>query len=145
MTTTHFENAWGSTSDDTITAAGSASAVVLVGDTGNDTLTGGNSADFLYGFAGADTLNGGAGNDNLIGGADTDTFAFGAGWGTDIVWDWVDGVEKFNLQGSGAANFGALTVDQNFAGSGNAYITFGSNHILVVGGANHIDTGDFIF
>jgi hypothetical protein len=49
------------------------------------------------------------------------------------------------MQGSGAANFAALTVDQNYFGSGNAFITFGSNHILVVGDANHIDAADFIF
>jgi hypothetical protein len=53
--------------------------------------------------------------------------------------------EKFNLQGSGAANFAALTVDQNYLGSGNALITFGGNQILVVGGANHIDASDFLF
>ena len=88
---------------------------------------------------------GGAGNDNLIGGAGTDTFVFGAGWGTDIVWDWADGSEQFNLQGSGATSFGDLTVDQNYFGSGNAYITFGTNHILVVGGANQISAGDFLF
>ena len=145
MTATHFENAWGSTSADTITAAGSATTAVIVGDAGNDALTGGNAGDFLYGFSGNDTLNGGAGNDNLIGGAGTDTFAFSAGWGTDIVWDWVDGSEHFNLQGSGATSFGDLTVDQNYFGSGNAYITFGTNHILVVGGANQISAGDFLF
>jgi hypothetical protein len=61
------------------------------------------------------------------------------------VWDWTDGIEKLNLQGSAAASFSALTVNQNFSGSGNALITFGGNQILIVGGANHIDAGDFIF
>src|SRR5215475_4636320 len=62
MNATHFENAWGSASDDTITAAGAATSVVMVGDTGNDTLTGGNVGDFLYGFDGDDILKGGPGN-----------------------------------------------------------------------------------
>jgi Ca2+-binding RTX toxin-like protein len=140
-----FENAWGSTSGDNLTAAGSSTTAVIVGDAGNDILTGGNAGDFLYGFAENDTLTGGAGADNLIGGDGTDTFVFGSGWGTDIVWDWQDTAELFNLQGSGAANFAALTIDQNYFGSGNAFVTFGSNHILVVGGAGLIDMGDFIF
>jgi len=101
--------------------------------------------EFLYGFGDNDTLTGGAGNDNLIGGAGTDTFAFGLGWGTDIVWGWQDGVEKFNLQGSGAASFADLTVNHNVLGSGNALISFAGNQIPVIGGANHIDAGDFIF
>ncbi len=146
LTTTGFENAWGSTSADTLTAAGSATSVTLVGDAGNDTLTGGNAGDFLYGFSGSDTLNGGSGNDNLIGGTgDDDTFAFGAGWGTDIVWDWQNGVEQFDLRGSGATSFANLTVNQNVSGSGNALVSFSGNQILIVGGANQIDAGDFIF
>jgi Ca2+-binding RTX toxin-like protein len=91
MATTGFENAWGSTSNDTITAAGSATTAVIVGDAGNDTLTGGNAGDFLYGFDGNDVLTGGPGNDNLIGGASTDTFLFGSNWGRDIVCLGLDG------------------------------------------------------
>jgi Ca2+-binding RTX toxin-like protein len=144
MAATGFENAWGSTSADTITAAGSATSAVLVGDAGNDVLTGGNAGDFLYGFGDNDTLNGGAGNDNLIGGAGADTFAFAANWGIDIVWDWENGVEQFDLTGSGATGFGDLTVDQDYLGSGNALITFNGNQILVVGGANAIDASDFL-
>lgn len=145
MAATGFENAWGSTSADTITAAGSSATAVIVGDTGNDILTGGNASDFLYGFGDNDRLTGGGGNDNLIGGVGTDTFAFGSGWGTDIVWDWANGLEKFNMQGSGAASFAALAVDQNYFGSGNALISLGGNQVLVVGAANQIDVGDFVF
>jgi Ca2+-binding RTX toxin-like protein len=145
LTTTGFENAWGSTSADTLTAAGSSASVTLVGDAGNDVMTGGNVGDFLYGFSGSDTLNGGSGNDNLIGGADADTFVFAAGWGTDIVWDWQNGAEQFDMRGSGATSFGNLTVNQNLSGSGNALVTFGGNQVLVIGGANQIDAGDFIF
>ena len=145
LAATGFENSWGSTSADTISGAGSASAVVVIGDAGDDILTGGNVGDFLYGLGDNDTLNGGAGNDNLVGGLGTDTFAFGAGWGTDIVWDWSNGAEQFNLAGSGATSFAQLTIDQNFADSGNALVSFAGNQILVVGGANLITSDDFVF
>ena len=70
---------------------------------------------------------------------------FNAGWGVDIVWDWVNGSEKFSLVSTGATNFGMLTIDQNFSGSGNALISFGANQILAVGAANQIDATDFLF
>ena len=142
MTTTGFENAWGSTSDDTITAAGASTAMVMVGDTGNDTLTGGNVGDFLYGFGGNDILNGGPGNDNLIGGTGTDAFVFGAGWGIDTVWDWQNGTEKFNLAGSGATQFSDLAVTTVGA---NAVVSFAGNQIWVINGAGQIDATDFLF
>ena len=150
LATAAIENVWGSTfgDNDNFTAAGSSSSVVLVGDRGSDKLTGGNGGDFLYGQAGNDTLNGGAGNDNLSGGLDTDTFVFSANWGSDIIWDWANGAEKFDMRGSGVTVFSQLTVDQDIDDGGagkDAYITFGTNHILVVGGANNIDQGDFLF
>lgn len=142
---TGFENAWGSAFADTLSGAGAAGTVVLVGDAGNDSLTGGSASDFLYGLGDNDTLAGGGGNDNLVGDLGIDTFVFGAGWGADIVWDWADGTERFDMRGSGAVSFAALSVDQNFLGSGNALIGFSDNQILVVGGANQIDAGDFWF
>ena len=71
--------------------------------------------------------------------------AFGAGWGTDIVWDWSNGAEHFDLAGSGATAFAQLTVDQNFAGSGHALVSFGGNQILVIGAAGQITSDDFSF
>jgi Ca2+-binding RTX toxin-like protein len=143
-TTAAIEKVWGSTFGDSFTAAGSASTAVLVGDLGNDTLTGGNAGDFLYGQGGNDVLNGGRGNDNLIGDLGADTFAFSANWGSDIVWGWLNGAEKFDLRGSGVTAFSQLTVNQNLGGSGDALISFGTNRILVVDGANQIDAGDFL-
>ena len=90
-------------------------------------------------------VDGGRGNDNLIGGDGTDTFVFNANWGVDIVWDWQNGVEQFDMSGSGAANYAALTVDQNVGGSGNALVSFGADQILIIGGANQIDETDFSF
>ena len=148
LTAGGFENAGGGIFNDSLTAAGSAGAVVMVGDLGNDTLTGGNGNDFLYGFGGNDHLRGGAGNDNLVGGEGADRFAFSANWGADTVWDWVNGTEKFDLRGSGVISFAQLTIVQDLDGPGpgrHAYIAFGTNLIQVVGGANLIDAGDFLF
>ncbi len=105
LNTAGIENAWGSTSDDILSGAGSNSTVVLVGDTGNDTLIGGNATDFLYGFAGNDTLTGGAGNDVLLGGDGNDLFAYTSptGSGFDSIFDFTSGADHFQMT---AASFG---------------------------------------
>jgi hypothetical protein len=54
--------------NDTLDAAGSTAANVLVGGAGNDTLLGGSGNDILIGGLGNDVLHGNGGNDILIGG-----------------------------------------------------------------------------
>jgi len=139
---TGFENAWGSSFDDTLSAAGSATAAVMVGDTGNDSLTGSDIGDFLYGFGDNDTLTGGGGNDNLIGGDGVDTFAFGASWGVDLLWDWADGTEQFDLSGSGATQFSDLVV---FTSGAHEVVSYDGNQIWVLNSAGLVDEGDFLF
>ena len=142
MSATGFENAWGSSFDDTLSAAGSATAAVMVGDTGNDSLTGSDIGDFLYGFGDNDTLTGGGGNDNLIGGDGVDTFAFGAGWGVDLLWDWADGTEQFDLSGSGATQFSDLVV---FTSGAHEVVSYDGNQIWVLNSAGLVDEADFLF
>jgi len=62
-----------------VLAAGVASAALVAGGPGNDTLNGTAGDDSLYGRAGNDTLNGQAGNDDLDGGPGADTLNGGAG------------------------------------------------------------------
>jgi Ca2+-binding RTX toxin-like protein len=54
--------------NDTLDAAGSTAANVLVGGAGNDTLLGGSGNDLLIGGLGNDVLHGNGGDDVLIGG-----------------------------------------------------------------------------
>jgi len=62
-----------------VLAVGVASAALVAGGPGNDTLNGTAGDDSLYGRAGNDTLNGQAGNDDLDGGPGADTLNGGAG------------------------------------------------------------------
>ena len=80
----------------------------LFGDNGADTLSGDNDDDTILGGAGADNLLGGFGDDLLDGGTDDDwltggfgidSFVLRPGDGNDIVWDYQDGIDKFQLEG----------------------------------------------
>ena len=60
----------------------------LVGDFGNNTLDGGLGHDYLAGYEGNDTLDGGVGNDSLAGGVGNDIYVFGRGYGQDTVYEY---------------------------------------------------------
>lgn len=62
-----------------VTAAPAASAAMLRGTSGSDTLTGTGQRDVLRGYAGADAISANAGNDTVWGDAGTDTIDGGAG------------------------------------------------------------------
>jgi ELWxxDGT repeat protein len=153
--------------NDTLDGSGATTDLVLFAGAGTDTVTGGSGNDFLWGEAGDDTLVGGAGDDTIVGGTGADkltggagtdnlfggngsntgdgaadTFVFTAGWGTDFVYGFDDGTDKLDMTASGATQFSQLTVTSS---NGNADIDFGTNHIIVVGQATHIDAGDFVF
>jgi Ca2+-binding RTX toxin-like protein len=144
MTSTGFENAWGSASADTISAASATTAVVIVGDAGNDSIIGGSAGDFLYGFGGSDTLVGGLGDDNLVGGAGNDVFLFNsAAFGSDLVWDFTAG-DLINMAGSGVSEFSGLNIA---VFGGNSVVTSaatGSSAIWVVG-VTSLTAADFVF
>ncbi|MBK7060664.1 MAG: hypothetical protein IPH51_09245 [Rubrivivax sp.] len=73
----------GTTGNDSIN--GAAGADTLYGRAGNDSLNGGADNDILYGEAGNDTLDGGTGNDVLNGGLGNNTYLFGKGDGQDLI------------------------------------------------------------
>jgi Ca2+-binding RTX toxin-like protein len=101
----------------------------LQGYKGDDVIEGGEDADKLYGQNGNDILNGGLGNDTIIGGTGndaivgaegTDVLRGGAGQDVffldsygenDLIVDFTDGVDKFNL--TGELDFNRLTIDDN--------------------------------
>lgn len=82
-------NGSGNSSDNVIT--GNAIANLLMGGSGNDTLSGG---------LGNDTLEGGTGTDSLMGGAGADRFRASSTLGSDVVTDFVSGVDRFEFRQS---------------------------------------------
>ena len=81
------------------------------GGTDNDTLFGGAGRDTLFGGADNDLLVGGEGNDTLLGGSGADSFFLKAGKGTDLIFDYSDGNDKFVLEEG--LEFSDLTIVQN--------------------------------
>lgn len=59
-------------------------ALVINGNSGNDTITGGNANDTIDGGAGNDALDGGVGNDTVTGGLGDDTFTVSSGVDTIV-------------------------------------------------------------
>jgi predicted extracellular nuclease len=124
----------------------------LNGGTGNDTMDGGEDNDVLYGNAdndslfgniGNDTLWGNAGNDTLTGGDGADVFAFDAGFGTDLVADFQDGVDLFEMQIAGLTNFSQLTVAQNLA---DVVVLYSGNSFTIANQTvANITAADFMF
>ncbi len=134
------ENLIGSSAGDTLT--GDITANRLSGEGGNDVLRGGDGADTLLGGDGADTLSGGTGADRLTGGADADRFVFNTGFGSDIVTDFQNGIDRIAIT-TGAEKFGDVTVAD--AGA-DAVITFSGVTITLLS-FDHAQIGaeDFVF
>jgi Ca2+-binding RTX toxin-like protein len=91
----------------------------LQGDAGNDELHAGASGSTMDGGTGADRLFSSGADDQMTGGRDPDTFAldgaqdifvYGSGpWGSDTIFGFEDGVDLFDLRGSGLT-FNDLTI-----------------------------------
>jgi VCBS repeat-containing protein len=77
-TTTHIEDAYGGSGNDTI--MGSVAANYLRGNSGNDDISGNDGADVLEGGVGDDRLDGGNGNDHMNGGDGSDTVRLSGAW-----------------------------------------------------------------
>jgi hypothetical protein len=78
---------------------------------------------------------------DLRNGGSADTFVFASGWGTDTVYDFDNGVDKFDMTAL-HTNFASLTVTSV---AGDADVSLGSDLFVVVHGAGLIDAGDFLF
>lgn len=131
--------------NDTLNGAAHTTAFTAYGGDGADTITGGSGNDVLFGEDGADIITGGGGGDVFIGGAGADNFVFAAGWGSDLVADFQNGSDRFDmtaLAGSGVTSIGDLTITAQGA---DALISWNGNSILVQNAAGQIDSSDFIF
>ncbi len=140
----NFENLTGSKNSDKLT--GSTGNNVLEGLSGNDTLSGG---------SGLDTLIGGTGRDQMTGGSQSDTFVFLStadsvrGSSSDLITDFADGVDKFNLSAIDAVTGGtdsAFTLIGNraFTGvAGELQALISNGQTLVMGDINGDKVADF--
>jgi Ca2+-binding RTX toxin-like protein len=98
------------------------------GGGGHDELYGGKQDDVLVGNSGDDRLAGNFGDDNLWGDSGADTFAFekigDINTYGDVVWDFLDGVDTFDVSG----------IDANAGLPGNqAFVFVGSGPFTGVG------------
>jgi Ca2+-binding RTX toxin-like protein len=123
---------------------GSAFNDILGMDSGANRLEGGAGADRLFGGGGNDVLIGGTGNDELNGGTGADRFVFSSlGWGADVVTDFQDGQDLFDLRGTGLTFASLSFVAQ---GGGTLITVSGGGSILVAGVATGLlGTADFLF
>ena len=127
------------------TIRGKAGNDTIRGLGGNDRLFGDAGNDRLFGDNANDRLDGGVGTDSLTGGANVDTFVFKRGYGHDTVLDYVAGIDKIDLSGTGAHGFGGIHLVKNGANVdihvGSDILTLAHTTIATIN-AHH---GDFIF
>ena len=148
---TVIENVTGSRYADRLT--GTSAANVMSAGAGNDVLLGGDGNDAFYGDLGNDTLDGGAGddvlwgqagNDLMMGRGGADTFVFQAGFGSDLITDWENGIDRIRINGGATYNdISDLTIRN---AGGHAAISFGGTTITLLGvSVAQIDASDFNF
>jgi Ca2+-binding RTX toxin-like protein len=109
--------------------SGGSSNDSLYGGTGNDLLYGSSGSDYLAGNSGSDYINAGTGDDDLVGGLGADDMLGGAGVdhfifstvddsntfiGVDLVKDFIDGIDKFDMH----------LIDANENAAGNQTFAF---------------------
>ena len=120
---------------------------ILNGGAGNDDLNGGRGDDRLEGGGGQDRLNGGFGHDSLIGGENEDRFVLQRRRGFDVIEDFIDEEDRFELAGS--LDFLRLDITQGIdENSSDTLITVENSGdlIAIVSGvdASTITVADFI-
>ena len=115
----------------------------IVGTSGDDTLTGTATNESFDGQAGNDTINGGGGNDVLVGGAGNDaltggsgndTFVFKAGFGHDVITDFVAGAgtdDAIEFQNNIFADFDAVLAAASASGSDTVITVDADNSITL--------------
>lgn len=86
--------------------AGYRTYLTIKGNDGDDTILTGISNDHIYG---------GRGNDVLTTDSGEDTFFFFNSWGDDIITDYDDATDLFNMRGTNLADFNSLSISQDGA------------------------------
>lgn len=121
-----------------------------INGTGNsdaNTLSGNAGANMLLGMNGADRLSGGLGNDVLEGGDGGDIFVFSTGFGSDVVNDFQNGMDKVDISAwTGLDSFADLLSDHLSVDDGDVLIQNGSDTLRLENvTVNQLDPTDFVF
>jgi Ca2+-binding RTX toxin-like protein len=135
----------GGNMDDEIIAHSGAD--IVLGLDGDDVIEGGNGADQLTGGAGRDLLDGGKSADQLTGGQNRDTFIMATNYGKDVVHDFVNGIDRFDISDWKAIqNFKDLKANHLVASGEDVIIKAGSDWITITNTVKgDINAADFIF
>lgn len=147
----------GGSGNDTINASAAATAFLLNGNAGNDTVTGGAGNDILSGEAGDDLLQGGSGNDSLFGNEDADQLQGGegddsldGGAGTDTIVEAGDvdfTLDPTTLIGLGSDEF--VEIEQALLAGGDSANVIDASHfsgpvtVLAHGGNDTVTGSDY--
>ena len=115
-----------------LNGTGNALANVIIGNSGNNVLTGG---------GGGDTLTGGGGND---------TFVYSAGYGSEVVTDFVagpGGIDVINLQGMSSVHTLADILARATQSGADTVINFGGGDVLTLQNVTigNLVSSDFVF
>jgi len=108
---------------------------------------GGNALDnVVIGNEFAQQINGGGGNDVLIGGAGADVFIVTAGNGSDVIMDFVTGVDKIQLGRYGLTSFDQIRSIAQQVGNDTVF-HFGNGEDLILRGvkASNLIASDFSY
>jgi Ca2+-binding RTX toxin-like protein len=124
----------GRAGDDTLDA-GSGDDKLYGGD-GDDWLAGEDGDDTLDGGGGDDRLYGGAGDDTLSGGLGSDTFIFDAGFGNDIITDFIHGLDELKFYGASGELLSSTNISETQNEDGDSVLTVSDGSSVTLSGVS---------
>ena len=122
-------------------------AATVTGNNNGDTVVAGHGAANILGGAGNDRFVSGYGNDAFRGGGGADVFAFThAGFGRDLIGDFVAGVDRISLKGLGDT-FSKLSIADTGSQITISHATAQDGDVIVLLNTNgqHLTASDFVF
>jgi Ca2+-binding RTX toxin-like protein len=118
-------------------ASGVSVITVRTDESGHSAITGGEADDMISGGAGEETIDGAGGNDVMSGGLGADIFLIAHDSGTDVVTDFVQGVDKVDVRGLELSGFDQFSIEGNV-------IDVGDGNTLTLDGIAAITEDDFV-
>ena len=132
-----LDTVFGGSGDDFV--AGDRANDLVYGGLGHDLIRGGKDNDSVFGESGEDTIYGDKGNDSIYGGSGNDIFVFKEDSGNDIIFDFVAGEDKIQIELVSINNFSDVLT--NFS---NQSIDFGNGNIVTINGLDSISESDLL-